>query len=117
MATHERGFPLQASSRGELYITPIREANGAADHGRTEPKKNREVVQDAQKQRTKERVRSMVVFGRTKEERAGNILFQGTLEECQEYAAVLNPFDFDMLSICEDNGVIKEKIVEYGLPA
>lgn len=58
----------------------------------------------------------MVVFGRTKREQAGNILFTGDPEQCREYAAALDPLDFDMLSICEDNGIIREKIVVYGLP-
>ena len=54
----------------------------------------------------------MVVFGTLKVgEEAGNILFTGNLDQCREYAKELNHSDYYELSICEDNGIIKEKIV------
>lgn len=59
----------------------------------------------------------MVVFGRRKIERAGNILFHGELDQCQEHVKGLNYSDYDELSICEDNGTIKEKLIIYGSPA
>lgn len=54
----------------------------------------------------------MVVFGTLKiGEEAGNILFTGTLEECQDYVRKLNHFDYYELNICEDNGKIAERYV------
>ena len=54
----------------------------------------------------------MVVFGTLKVgEEAGKILFEGDLDQCREYAGKLDQSKYYELSICEDNGVIKEKIV------
>ena len=98
--------------RRNLYRLPIKGRHGVADQGRPEPEKPGRMYETHKK----ERAENMVVFGRTKREQAGNILFTGNPEQCQEYAAALNPLDFDMLSICDNGGTIKEKIVEYGLP-
>lgn len=54
----------------------------------------------------------MVVFGTLKVgEEAGNILFTGDLDQCREYAGKLNHSDYYELSICQDDGIITEKIV------
>lgn len=54
----------------------------------------------------------MVVFGTLKVgEEAGNILFTGDLDQCREYADGLDHSEYYELSICQDNGVITEKIV------
>jgi len=54
----------------------------------------------------------MVVFGTLKVgEEAGNILFTGDLDHCREYAGTLDKEKYYELSICEDNGIITEKIV------
>ena len=55
----------------------------------------------------------MVVFGTLKVgEEAGNVLFTGDLDHCREYAGGLDKSKYYELSICEDNGIITEKIVD-----
>ena len=53
----------------------------------------------------------MVVFGTLNTEEAGNILFTGDLDQCREYAGKLNHSDYYELSICQDDWIITEKIV------
>ena len=54
----------------------------------------------------------MVVFGTLKVgENAGNILFTGNLDQCREYVNRLDHSKYYELSICQDDGIITEKIV------
>lgn len=54
----------------------------------------------------------MVVFGTLKTENSGKILFRSEdIEECRKYANSLDDKEYYELSICEDNGIIKERIV------
>ena len=53
----------------------------------------------------------MVVFGRLNVEKFGNILFKGDLDQCREYAGKLHHYEYDSLNICQDNGIIVERIV------
>ena len=54
----------------------------------------------------------MVVFGTLKVgEEAGNILFEGDQDQCREYADGLDHSQYYDLAICQDNGIIAERIV------
>ena len=56
----------------------------------------------------------MLVYVTLKAEEAGKVLFNGDLEACQDYASGLNDAEkanFYDLHICEDNGVIFERII------
>jgi hypothetical protein len=56
----------------------------------------------------------MIVFGTLKSAKpneSGNVLFDGTLEDCQKYAANLDKGDYESLNICADNGIIKERLL------
>ena len=56
----------------------------------------------------------MIVFGTLRAgEEAGGILYRGTLEECRSYTRTLNLAAYYDLNICEDNGVIAERIVTH----
>ena len=53
----------------------------------------------------------MTVFGRKRGEEAGNILFQGNYDQCQEFISQLDKTELEELNIDEDNGIIKERIL------
>ena len=57
----------------------------------------------------------MAVFGSLRNERVGNILYKGNLEECQAYAKSLNMKDYYELSICRDDGTIFTRLVVHGM--
>lgn len=53
------------------------------------------------------------VFGTKENENAGNILFTGTREECNEYAAAhLHDNNWYSLSVCDESGRITDRYIE-----
>ncbi len=55
----------------------------------------------------------MVVFATSKTKKpneSGEILFKGTLIECRNYCNTLPKDTYEGIHICEDNGIIKERI-------
>ena len=54
----------------------------------------------------------MVLYGHLKTEEVGNIIYSGTKEECENHAKTLDLNDYYSLNICQDNGVIDERIVK-----
>lgn len=54
----------------------------------------------------------MVLYGHLKTKEVGNIIYSGTKEECENHAKTLDLNDYYSLDICQDNGVIDERIVK-----
>lgn len=55
----------------------------------------------------------MIVTGTSKEDDL-RILCKGSLEECKQYCRSIKPAEWDSVNICEDNGVIRHRIVLGG---
>ena len=53
----------------------------------------------------------MIIFGRKRGENVGNVLFQGDIDKCQEFADRLDKSEFETLTLDEDNGIIKEWLI------
>ena len=53
----------------------------------------------------------MVLYGHLKKEEVGNIIYDGSKEECENFAKTLDLDDYYSLNICQDNGIIDERIV------
>lgn len=54
----------------------------------------------------------MHVFGTRENEKAGNILFTGVMEECKKYVEEhLKDNNWYELNICDESGTITERII------
>lgn len=57
----------------------------------------------------------MIVYGILRRAEVGSILFSGSLKECREFVREDEKLDLDdyySVNICEDNGIIIEKVLE-----
>lgn len=52
----------------------------------------------------------MVVEALRKGEEVSRSLFEGTMQQCRDFVATLHPEQFYTVDICEDNGIIAERI-------
>lgn len=58
---------------------------------------------------------TMIVYGILRRAEVGSILFSGSLKECREFVRDDEKLDLDdyySVNICEDNGIIIEKVLE-----
>ena len=58
---------------------------------------------------------TMIVYGILRRAEVGSILFSGSLKECREFVRENEKLDLDdyySVNICEDNGIIVERVLE-----